>query len=113
MHALATLATMGRWYLNLPLKVRGITITEDILNGGAVRRILRLASPMMQGADVIDLQARLNRYWSTQDAVRSGVLRLAEDGVFGQKTDDSLRAFQGANSLKPDGVAGAKRGSQG
>jgi len=107
MHTLASLVMMGKWDIGLPLTVRGITITEAILNGGAVRRTLRLSSPLMQGDDVKDLQGRLNKYWSEQNGVRAGLLRLAEDGSFGQKTDDALRAFQKANNLKSDGICGA------
>ena len=105
-NALTTLVVMGRWNLDLPLHVRGIEITENILAGGAVRRTLKLASPPMSGDDIKELQGLLNRFWKGQDAVRAGILKLTEDGVFGQRTDDALRAFQGANNLKPDGVAG-------
>jgi len=118
-NALNLLSAMERWELDLPITVRGVKITENMLADAppqplatplqkeAIHRTLKLASPVMRGDDVKDLQARLNRYWQGQDAVRTDISRLSEDGVFGQKTGDVLRAFQSANNLKPDGICGS------
>lgn len=50
-----------------------------------------------RGAEVQLLQLALNR---------SGFGRLETDGVFGPLTASALRAFQSANGLRPDGIAG-------
>ena len=51
------------------------------------------------GADVKTLQAKL---------IELGYLTGKADGVFGQKTMAAVKAFQKANKLNADGVAGAK-----
>jgi len=107
MDTLATLAMMGSWELDLPLTVRGVAITKAILTSSAARRTLKLASPLMRGDDVKELQVLLNRYLEEQDTVRAGILRLTADGVFGQKTDDALKVFQKAKGLNPDGICGS------
>ena len=99
-NALSTLVIMGRWELDLPLRVREVDITADILAGVVPRRTLKLTTPVMQGDDVKELQTRLNR--------AGGAIRLTEDGSFGPKTDAAVRAFQGASGLKEDGIAGAQ-----
>jgi len=108
MDELERLVRLGKWPLVLPLTVRGVAITEDMLMSAIPYRTLRLTSPMTQGDDVRELQARLNRHLSGVDDAHIRILRLTEDGIFGQKTDDALRIFQRANNLKPDGIAGPK-----
>ena len=51
------------------------------------------------GADVKNLQSKL---------IEMGYLTGKADGIFGSKTTAAVKAFQKANQLKADGVAGAK-----
>ena len=62
-----------------------------------LKRELYLADPMMRGEDVKELQERLNeRNYNCGTA----------DGVFGKKTDISVRNFQSDHALKVDGIVG-------
>jgi len=105
MDAFQTIIDAGNWNLDLPLAVRGFSITPAALGettpvkvsaDGAPRRILRLKDPPMTGADVAWLQERL---------VRAG-FRAGEDSVFDSETDAAVRAFQQSNDLSSDGVVG-------
>ncbi len=51
------------------------------------------------GCLAAELQTRLN------DAMGAG---LTVDGVFGKKTEETVKAFQAYNGLKADGVVGPK-----
>ena len=51
------------------------------------------------GTDVKSLQAKL---------IELGYLKGKADGIFGQKTQNAVMAFQRANKLKADGIAGSK-----
>ena len=59
-------------------------------------RELYLTSPQMTGNDVYIAQSLLIR----DDAVDN----ISTDGIFGQKTEDATKAFQGAHSLEKSGV---------
>ena len=105
MDALQKLVDAGAWELPLPLSVRGIAITAELLTGSPPLRVsaqvveersLRLRSPFMQGDDVKQLQAALRRSGFAVDA----------DGVFGPATSDAVTAFQSAKALIADGIAG-------
>lgn len=50
-----------------------------------------------EGADVTDLQKKLNKI---------GGYKLVEDGIFGKKTEDAVRDFQKKYKLSVDGLAG-------
>jgi peptidoglycan hydrolase-like protein with peptidoglycan-binding domain len=54
-----------------------------------------------QGRDVRELQRRLNLILKPRPA-------LAEDGLFGPKTQARVIEFQGRKGLSPDGVVGPK-----
>ena len=57
-----------------------------------------------RGDEVRSLQTALNQAGHTDDRGR----RLAEDGVFGSSTRESVESFQRAMELKVDGVAGSR-----
>jgi peptidoglycan hydrolase-like protein with peptidoglycan-binding domain len=50
------------------------------------------------------------RRGSTGDAVREvqRVVKVAVDGVFGQRTEAAVKSFQGSRGLVPDGIVGPK-----
>lgn len=62
-------------------------------------RILKNTKPMMKGADVKDLQTRLNAL---------GFSCGTADGEFGKKTEAGVKAFQVAKKLEVDGEFGPK-----
>lgn len=95
--ALRNLAVGGKWHLVLPLAVRGVRLTpevvlgEDLAHASAdTSRLLRLRSPRMTGADV--------------DAVR-GALFL-QPGEYDEFAADAVRVFQASTGLKDDGMVG-------
>lgn len=66
----------------------------------APARLLRLADPYLRGADVKQVQQRLNAHGAKP--------KLGEDGVFGPATDKAARSFQKAHRLVADGIVGPK-----
>jgi peptidoglycan hydrolase-like protein with peptidoglycan-binding domain len=105
MDAFRTLLAEDNWPLALAFAVRGLSINEDALGqsdpvkvtaDGAPRRLLRLKSPPLTGADVSWLQERL---------ARAGI-PIAASGTFDTATDEAVRAFQSDRDLKADGVVG-------
>jgi putative chitinase len=73
----------------------------DVGRGAAADGILRQGE---KGVDVHGLQETLNRlgYRDAQDNP------LATDGDFGKRTKESVEAYQKANGLKVDGIAGPR-----
>jgi N-acetylmuramoyl-L-alanine amidase len=61
-------------------------------------RALRLSRPLMEGADVRQLQEKLK--------AGSFDIKFA-DGIFGPGTDKAVKAFQASKGLTVDGIAGA------
>jgi chitosanase len=96
MDAFSEIIAAGKWQLELPLRVRGVVIDEAALAGTATARVLRLTSPLMRGDDVSALQRSLKDHGFV----------CALDGVFGPNTEQAVRAFQMANALEADGIAG-------
>lgn len=121
MDAFGGLIRAGKWELPLPLTVRHMVITEELLSAASSamltagiepsissamltadvvsaadvdERVLFLAEPMMEGEDVRRLQKAL------------GFTGPDMDGVFGSNTDRAVRNFQKAHGLKVDGKAG-------
>jgi len=92
--------TMHFEYVYRPSDVdRHLAIARTYLTGHPwTGRIIRLAQPRMRGADVAWVQNRLNAKGASR--------RLVEDGVFGPKTEQALRAFQQKVGLAVDGVYG-------
>jgi peptidoglycan hydrolase-like protein with peptidoglycan-binding domain len=106
MDALKVIIDALNWDLTLPLTVRGVRIDESVLDGHPARvsaqqveeRILMLATPMMRGDDVLEIQRAL--------ATRLPDLHLDADGVLGTDTDRAVRQFQTMQGLKSDGIVG-------
>lgn len=67
--------------------------------GKPEKRLLRLSSPYMSGADVKEAQSAL---------LAKGYKAGKADGIFGPVTDKAVRAFQADNKLSVDGVVGPK-----
>ena len=60
-------------------------------------RLIKLTNPMMRGEDVSELQRLL---------LNAGYSPGSIDGVFGTYTQTAVKAYQKAQSLKVDGIAG-------
>lgn len=70
------------------------------------RRILQLESPMMNGNDVADVQARLFFHGhAPRNSQRPGG---SWDGFFGPGTRQAVTEFQGSIGLVADGIVGVK-----
>jgi chitosanase len=102
--ALSQLIRQEKWDLELPLTIRGIELTEDLLASPPVRvsaesesrRVLKLASPFMVGDDVRAVQVALGAHGFAG----------AVDGIYGPLTEARVRQFQLKKGLKADGFAG-------
>lgn len=105
MDAFSALIEGGRWKLELPLTVRNVVISEELFSraykrpvvvsaSDASERVLFYTRPLMRGNDVKRLQKAL------------GLPGKDCDGVFGQGTDEAVRAFQIKHGLKVDGKVG-------
>jgi hypothetical protein len=94
--------TMHFEYVHRPSDVdRHLAVARTYLTGQPwTGRLIRLAQPRMRGADVAWVQSRLNAKGTSP--------RLVEDGVFGPKTEQALRAFQQKAGLAVDGVYGPR-----
>lgn len=72
-------------------------INEEISYRIIFTRVLKKASPMMRGDDVMALQVLLNEATDAD---------LGVDGIFGSKTERAVREYQKLKGLKVDGKAG-------
>jgi len=105
MDAFLQLVSGGKWDLPLPLTVRGVVITEELLSATATLRVsaatpseatLQLQTPPMQGDHVRALQQALTK----------AGFPVNVDGAFGSSTDAAVRQFQQQKGLTTDGIVG-------
>jgi chitosanase len=105
MDAFKDLFQRDAWDLPLPLTVRNVIISQELLNGDSAlpvlssamdpdERVLFLTAPVMAGDDVRRLQQVLKM---PADEI---------DGEFGPQTESAVRAFQAAHGLNVDGKVG-------
>lgn len=64
----------------------------------ALKRVLKLTSPLTKGDDVLSIQKKLSSL---------GYAIGTADGIFGEKTKNAIIQFQKSKKLSPDGVVGA------
>ena len=113
MDAFLDLISLNNWNLQTPFTVHGTTIKTEPDDNKVLstesdqrrkffvsKRPIQLDSPLMCGVDVYTLQYALIIYYGFQ--------RLANDGVFGIATKNSVMEFQRNNDLTPDGIVGKK-----
>ena len=100
----------SKWDLPLDLKVRGVTISPEVLgapievvratavevDGSALFRVLHLATPYLRGDDVKRVQV----------ALKANGLENSCDGVYGPFTAVLVKRFQATKSINVDGVLG-------
>lgn len=107
MDAFGALVEQQKWNLELPLSVRGVNISADLLpapgSAAGAARVLRLTSPYLRGADVTAVQAAL--------AARGR--QIAADGIYGPYTHALVKAWQTENSIAEEGVGPATTRSLG
>jgi chitosanase len=104
MESFAKLIQEARWSLELPLSIRGVLITEELLTVTPVRisaeseeeRILKLQTPYLIGDDVR----------AVQQALVARGFEGKVDGIYGPLTEARIRQFQTQNGLRPDGIVG-------
>ncbi len=83
---------------NLPTLTPSATPTPTVAPVPTLTRALYLASPAMQGEDVLRLQERLYELGYTEVGAR--------DGIFGRMTEQAVIHFQERNALDVDGYVG-------
>lgn len=106
MESFQSLIQAEKWELELPLKIRSVTITEEDLFDAspAIRataedeedRVLFVTKPPMKGEDVEDVQTALNALG----------FDLTVDGIYGEETADAVKKYQRRNGLTSDGIVG-------
>ena len=73
-----------------------------------VKRLLKLTSPMLKGADVREMQQRIYDYGIRVVVINNKAQTLKADGTFGQITEAAVKAYQKSKGLVVDGKAGKK-----
>ena len=96
-----TEAAVRQWQSRHGLVVNGVVGLRTRFSLG-LQRLLRLQSPRQRGDDVTALQVALER--ETQVRLQDADGHF--DGVFGSRTELSVRTLQGARGLLVDGIAG-------
>jgi chitosanase len=107
MDSFDSLAKLGKWNLDLPITVHGITITPEALAGDAPLqgqpRTLRLVTPYLRGGDVTALQQALQQRGSP----------ITPDGVYGAFTAKLVEQWQRTHAITEDGAGTLTRRSLG
>jgi chitosanase len=105
MDAFLQLISDSKWDLPLPVTVRGVVITEELLSAPAAQpasvagpseATLQLQAPLLQGDNVRALQ----------QALTTAGFPVTVDGTFGPATDAAVRQFQQQEGLSEDGIVG-------
>lgn len=110
MDAFKKIIDSDNWSLALPLKVRGVTISEDSFDtpkpirasadDDTAPRVLLYTNPPMQGVDVAVLKSML---------LKAGALTgktMGNQNIFDAATSAAVKTFQQNNKLKADGIVG-------
>lgn len=89
---------------NYAIKINGIKVNATSSNSsssgnsnGSYSRVLKVTSPLMYGADIKNVQSRLNSL---------GYNAGTADGYYGNNTKNAVISFQKANGLTADGEVG-------
>ena len=103
MDALFDLIQINNWDLSMPFYVRGIRVDEGALKPVLPRasaqedeRVVFLQTPNLRGEDVKEVQ----------QALLDKGYQIKVDGIFGEKTENIVKQFQGRAKLKMDGIVG-------
>ena len=105
MDSFRDLIRQKKWSLELPFRIRGFRIDENVLmRARPIRasaqdpeeRHLRRQRPLMRGPDVKVVQRGLKK----------AGFAIKVDGVFGAKTEKAVKAFQQRRGLQIDGIVG-------
>ena len=112
--AFGKLVSVGAWTLDLPIALRGLTITGQSFETPAPEPsipsppipdlevdnlpLLRPLVPYMRGPDVLSVQKLLNTVG----------MKNSEDQIYGPFTQTLVSAFQKRMALKPDAIVGPR-----
>lgn len=114
--AFGKLVSAGEWALDLPIDIRGLTITSQNFETPAPELsissppipdpevdslpLIRPLVPYMRGPDILSLQRFLNTVG----------MKNSEDQIYGPFTQALVSAFQRRMALKPDAIVGPQPG---
>ncbi|MBF0627815.1 MAG: chitosanase [Magnetococcales bacterium] len=96
----------NKWTLKLPILVRGLNITEEILLQPAtpLHTEDQLGTPLLRWIRTAPLQGEAIK--QLQQALQDHGIPIDVDGVFGEQTHLAVIAFQTRHHLTADGIVG-------